>query len=123
MSEPTGAATTVALAATATAATAPVLGIDPAIVIGAFTGAGVFIVSDQSSGVIKRLLLFIISVACGCLSAGFVAALVELIFPVEVPHTVGAIIASSVSVRILQQLIQIVESPHSLGEIIRGRKP
>lgn len=124
MSEPTGA--TAATFATATAAmAAPVLGLDPLVAIGAITGAGIFVMSHDAAGALKKLVLFLGSVACGFLGAKFAADVVALAIPgsVEINHGVGAVVASSVSVRILQRTIRVIDSPGSLQDIIRGKRP
>lgn len=123
MSEPTG-ATAATLATTTAALAAPAFGVDPLIAIGAITGAGIFVMSHDQQGAVKKLALFIGSVACGFLGARLAADLVATLIPggVAINDGVGAIIASSVSVRILQRLIGMLDSPASLQDIIRGKR-
>lgn len=124
MSEPTG-ATVATLATTTAAMAAPAFGIDPLIAIGAITGAGIFVMSHDEQSAVKKLALFIGSVACGFLGAKMAADIVSIAIPgsIAINQGVGAIIASSVSVRILQRLIRLIDSPASLADIIRGKRP
>lgn len=124
MNEPTG-ATAATLTTTAAAMAAPAFGIDPLVVIGAITGAGIFVMSHEDQGALKKLLLFVGSVMCGFIGARFAADLVSKLVPgdIAINTGVGAIIASSVSVRILQRVIRTIDSPGSLSDIIKGKRP
>ena len=124
MSEPTS-ATVATLATTGAAISAPAFGIDPMLVIGAITGAGIFVLSHEEQSAIKKLILFLGSVACGFVGARFAADITSIVIPsaVEINDGVGAIIASSVSVRILQRALRVIDSPNPLQDIIKGRRP
>ena len=124
MSEPTG-APVATLTTTGAAMAAPVFGIDPLLVIGAITGAGIFVLSHEEQSALKKLALFIGSVACGFLGARLAGDVASAMMPgtIEINDGVGAIIASSVSVRILQRIIRIIDSPTPLADILKGRRP
>lgn len=124
MSEPT-ASTVATITTTGAAVAAPAFGIDPMIVIGAIAGAGVFILSHEEQSAVKKLILFVCSVACGFIAARTASDVLSVMLPgtVEVSKGVGAIVASSVSVRILQQLFKLIDSPGLLQEIKKGRRP
>lgn len=121
MNEPVG-ATAATTTATTAALAAPLLGIDPLIAIGAVTGAGIFILNEQGHTKLKSCILFLVSVACGCIGAGVAADLIAALLPgkFEVSHGVGAILSSAVSVRIVQKVIAIIES-ETLQNLIRGK--
>lgn len=123
MSEPTS-TTAVTLTTAGAAVAAPVFGVDPLLVIGAITGAGIFVLSHEDQSAIKKLILFIGSVACGFIGARFAADVTGLIIPgtVEISDGVGAIVASSVSVRILQRALRIIDSPNPLQDIMKGKR-
>ncbi|MDO6525445.1 putative holin [Motilimonas sp. 1_MG-2023] len=124
MSEPT-AATVATLTTTGAAVAAPALGIDPMLVIGAITGAGIFVLSHEEESTLKKLILFIGSVACGFICAQFAADIMSAIIPgvAKISEGVGAVVASSISVRFLQRALQTIDSGSSLVDIIKGRKP
>lgn len=121
MSEPVS--TTSATAAVATASALSMLpGVDPAVVIGAFTGAVLFILSDESIGNLKRLGLFIASFLGGVLCAGWVAAFISNLLPASLPVNAGmaAIVAAAIVVRILQYIIRLSNNPDGLIDVLRG---
>lgn len=124
MNEPIG-ANVATVTTTAAAMAAPALGIDPLVVIGAITGAGIFVMSHDNTAALKKLLLFAGSAMCGFIGAKFAADLTSKLIPgdIEISLGVGAIIASSVSVRILQRVIRTIDSPGSLSDIIKGKRP
>lgn len=123
MSEPTGATTATLATITATMA-APAFGVDPLIAIGAITGAGIFVMSHDETSALKKLLLFLGSVACGFMGAKIAADLVALVIPgdININLGVGATVASSVSVRILQRAIRLIDSTDSLQDLIKGKR-
>ena len=122
MNEPIG-TTAATLTATGTALAAPLLGIDPGIAIGAVCGAGIFVMNEGTESHWKRLFLFLVSVALGCLGATSFAAIMSWFIPasVQVSAGVGAVIASAVSVRIVQQLIRLAETT-DFAQLFRGKR-
>ena len=97
-------------------------GVDPAVVIGAFTGAMLFILSDESIGKFKRLGLFVASFLGGSLCAQWVAILLSTFLPASLPVNPGmaAIVAAACVVRILQYIIQLSNNPDGWLSLFRG---
>lgn len=121
MSEPISA--TSATAAVAAASLLTLLpGVDPAVVIGAFTGAVLFIISDETIGKFKRLGLFIASFLGGSLFANWVATLLSVFLPASLPVNPGmaAIIAAACVVRFLQYVIHLSNNPDSWLSVIKN---
>lgn len=123
MSEPIG-ANAATLTTTAAAMAAPAFGIDPLVVIGAITGAGIFVMSHDDTAALKKLMLFVGSVSCGFIGAQFAADFTAKLIPgdIIINAGVGAIIASSVSVRVLQRLIRTADTTASLQELFKGKR-
>ncbi|MGL6006107.1 putative holin [Aeromonas sobria] len=83
-------------------------GLDPAMVLGAFTGAIVFAATAEEKGVLRNITLLIASFITGLLLTDMAADLLANILPVSinVSKAVGALIASSMTVRLLQTAIR-----------------
>lgn len=83
-------------------------GLDPAMVLGAFTGAIVFAATAEEKGVLRNITLLIASFITGLLLTDLAAELLANILPVSinVSKAVGALIASSMTVRLLQTVIR-----------------
>ncbi|MBS4688595.1 hypothetical protein J4G63_15275 [Aeromonas sobria] len=83
-------------------------GLDPAMVLGAFTGAIVFAATAEEKGVLRNITLLIASFITGLLLTDMAADLLANILPVSinVSKAVGALIASSMTVRLLQTVIR-----------------
>lgn len=122
MSEPISTST-----ATAAVASVTVLSIlplaDPGIVIGAFTGATLFVMTDDILSKWRRVMLFVISflggALCASLSASLLSALTQGI--AQVPTAVGAIVASALFVRILQAAMRFTANPETFFAFLRGK--
>ena len=121
MSEPVS-ATSATAAVTTDSLLTLVPGVDPAVVIGAFTGAMLFILSDDTIGKFKRIGLFIASFLGGALCAQWVAVLLSAFLPASLPVNAGmaAIIAAAIVVRFLQYIINLSNNPESWLSVIRG---
>ncbi|WP_017517054.1 putative holin [Pseudomonas nitroreducens] len=112
--------------ATLTATAAAVLGVQAegfvGVIAGAFCGALVFMLTLQSDPVWAKALYFGIALVGGVLGGGVVAAGIQGFMPdaaqVRVPHGVGALVASSMSVRLLIGLAR--EPVKALGEFLGG---
>ncbi|WP_288739581.1 putative holin [uncultured Rheinheimera sp.] len=121
MSDPIS--TTSATAAVTTASLLTLVpGVDPAVVIGAFTGAMLFILSDESIGKFKRFGLFMASFLGGALCAQWAAVALSFFLPSTLPVNPGmaAIIAAACVVRILQYIIHLSNNPDSWLSVIKG---
>ncbi|HHQ4900510.1 MAG: putative holin [Aeromonas sobria] len=83
-------------------------GLDPAMVLGAFTGAIVFAATAEEKGVLRNITLLIASFITGLLLTDLAAELLANILPVSIniSKAVGALIASSMTVRLLQTVIR-----------------
>lgn len=83
-------------------------GLDPAMVLGAFTGAIVFAATAEEKGVLRNITLLIASFITGLLLTDMAADLLANILPVSinVSKAVGALLASSMTVRLLQTVIR-----------------
>jgi hypothetical protein len=94
----------------------PLMGVFPhfpaGIVLGAFAGAVVFVVSAHDLSFAQKTLLFGASLAAGVLAAPFTATVISALTPtlIVAPPEVGALVASSMAVRLLLAL-----SVHSNG--------
>ncbi|MGL4734378.1 MAG: putative holin [Enterovibrio sp.] len=123
MSEPFSATSATYAVATASMLTL-VPGVDPAIMIGAFTGATMFVLSNESSGKIERVGLFVVSFFGGVLCANWVANAASAILPVQMSVNEGmaALISSACVVRILQYIMTITNDPESWINSIREQK-
>lgn len=98
-------------------------GVDAAVVMGAFSGAVVFVMASDDLALVKRAVFFVISFVAGCLAARLFATGLRAIVPerVEVSPAVGALIASAIIVRLLLWLIRRAEHPDKwLDRIKRG---
>lgn len=88
---------------------------DPAVVMCAFFGAVVFVLSAKESSRLERLVFLVISIAVGIISAGLVADLLSDLLPGEypVPPGIGALVVSTVAVRLMQWSIRWASNPHA----------
>ena len=91
-------------------------GIEAAVVLGAFAGAVVFVLSSSDLSIAAKAASFIVSFIAGCIGAGFMAGLIGALTPqpVDVPDGVGALLAAALAVRLLMWLIRKAEDPEAL---------
>lgn len=125
MSEPIS--TTTASTAVVTAGALTLLpGIDPGVVVGAFTGSLLFIMSDISSTTLQKIALFVVAFLGGALCAQWSATALSHILPDSLPinSAMAAIIASAVVVRCLQHLTTLNIETIWLNALkhLRGKK-
>ncbi|MCG8995069.1 phage holin family protein [Laribacter hongkongensis] len=97
-------------------------GIDASVVLGAFAGSTVFVLSSRDPGRLSRVGFFAASFLIGLFAAGPVAALMNTLLPATVNDHVGALFASALAVRLLQWLIDMAADPLGLLARIRGGK-
>ncbi|WP_199103177.1 phage holin family protein [Aquitalea sp. ASV11] len=112
MAEPVSStATTASLLAVALLTLFP--GMDPDVVLGAFAGASVFVISATDLPLFKRFTFFILSFTAGLLAARMVAGIIDTALPaeIEVAESVGAMAASALAIKLLLWLIQLAEDP------------
>ncbi|MBM2883186.1 hypothetical protein JFK97_02175 [Chromobacterium phragmitis] len=122
MAEPVSStATTATLAAVAGLAMLP--GIDAAVVLGAFAGAAVFVLSSDSLSLAKKAGFFIVSFVAGLVAAAGVASLLARWLPIDASPGVGALLAAALAVKVLLWLIRLADDPAAAVRGMKGGKP
>ncbi|WP_338725824.1 putative holin [Shewanella baltica] len=121
MSEPISATSATSAVATASILTL-VPGAEPAVMIGAFTGAVLFIITNDTSGNLQRIGLFIVSFLGGVLCANWVANAISAMLPdtLQVNMGMAALISSACVVRMLQYVMKLTNNPESWINALRG---
>jgi hypothetical protein len=78
------------------------------VLIGAFAGAVIFVMSASDFSLLKKLALFVASLLVGILAAPFVADIITWATPgdIEARDPVGALVASAIAVRLLMSASQ-----------------
>ncbi|MFZ3300486.1 phage holin family protein [Ralstonia pickettii] len=122
MAEPISTGSTATLAVTGVGALSLLPGVDPGTVLGAFAGAAVFVLNSGELGTIKKLGFLAASIVAGLLSAPLAAALIAKALPTntEVSHAVGALVASTVVVKLLLALIRLADNSDRLFAALKG---
>lgn len=121
MAEPTSTAT----AAVATAAILAMFpGIDAGIVLGAFAGASVFVLSSTDYSALKKMAYLAISFISGVLAAPLASGLLATVLPpnVQASPAVGALLSASLTIKLLHWLIDGAGDPLSFIGKLRGGK-
>jgi len=95
------------------------------VVIGAFIGSVIFVISAKDYPVITRAVLFVVSFVIGVVSSEFFAHALSSTLPGELVVTklIGAIVSSAVSVRLLMTLTKRVADPDLLKKGGRNNEP
>jgi hypothetical protein len=121
MSEPISATSATSAVATASILTL-VPGAEPAVMIGAFTGAVLFIITNDTSGNLQRVGLFVVSFLGGVLCANWAANALSAVLPdsLQVNMGMAALISSACVVRMLQYLMKLTNNPESWLNALRG---
>ncbi|MDO3521841.1 putative holin [Ralstonia pseudosolanacearum] len=123
MAEPIATSTSAAaVAVTSVGAVSLLPGVDPGTVLGAFAGAAVFALNSGELTVAKKLSFLLLSIVAGVLSAPLAACLIARALPAntEVSEAVGALVASTVMVRLLLALIRAADNSDKLLAALRG---
>ncbi|QIY78333.1 putative holin [Chromobacterium violaceum] len=119
MAEPVSStATSATLATVAGLALAP--GIDAAVVLGAFAGAAVFVLSSDSLSLAKKAGFFLVSFIAGCLAAVSVAGAVAHWLAVAISPGVCSMLAAALAVKLLQWLIRKADDPAAALRDLKG---
>ncbi len=121
MSEPIS--TTTATTAVATASMLSLVpGAEPAVMIGAFTGAILFILSNETPSNFQRIGLFVVSFLGGVLCANWVANALSALLPDSLQVNLGmaAVVSSACVVRMLQYVMKLTNNPESWLNALRG---
>lgn len=92
---------------TAAAIMAAFPGVDAAVVLGAFSGAIVFVLSADDLSLARKVLFFLPSFGGGLIAADLVARLIATVSPVsaDVARGLGAMVAGAIAVKVLRWLI------------------
>lgn len=123
MSEPISATSATAAVATASALTL-VPGAEPAVMIGAFTGAVLFIITNDTSSKSQHFGLFVVSFLGGVLCANWSASALSAALPETLQVNLGmaALISSACVVRLLQYLMKLTNNPSGWLRLLRGMR-
>ena len=87
-------------------------GVDAGIVLGAFAGAAVFVLSSTDYKPLQKLAFLVLATVAGMLAAPMAASLLATLLPasVAVPQIVGALLAAALSIRLLMRAIKQAEN-------------
>lgn len=92
-------------------------GIPSGVIIGSFAGAVVYVLTNSDVPLFKRLSFFLISFIVGIIGAGYAAKVIEGFTriltqtEVTVDHSVGALIAAALAIKLLLSLIAKAKIP------------
>lgn len=91
--------------------------VHPSVIIGAFAGASVYVLSNADIPKLKRLSFFLISFFVGIIGADYAARVIESITSivtrssVQVDTSIGALAASAVAIKMILSLISKAQVP------------
>lgn len=94
------------------------------VIIGAFSGSVIYILTASDLSIWKRILSFFASLLTGAQSAGFMTDVINYITP-EVIHAekpLGAVLASVIAVRVFMYISKKSEHPGRWFRIMKGGK-
>lgn len=119
MAEPT-ATVTAGVSVMAVAILSLLPGVDPAMVLGAFSGAVVFVMASDELSTAKKIGFFLPSFVGGLLAANLATSIILLFLPAQIAVSsgVGALLASALVVKTLLWLI--ARDPTSFIEFVKG---
>lgn len=89
------------------------------VLFGALVGASIFIMSRQELGIVRKIVLFVISLLCGIFAGTDLTMAINKMTPqnLEIGEFSGAALASALSVLIIESLARVVmKKSHSSGE-------
>jgi hypothetical protein len=94
------------------------------VLLGALTGAWVYLLSLHNVPAERRLLLFLVSFVVGVLGSGFVAQFLDWATPdnVHPGEPIGAVIAAVIAVRLLVFAGTVATDPVAFIKKMRGGK-
>lgn len=95
------------------------------VVIGAFIGSVIFVISAKDYPFVTRTVLFVVSFVIGVVSSEFFANALSTSLPGELAVTklIGAIVSSAVSVRLLMALTKRAADPDLLKKGGHNNEP
>jgi glucan phosphoethanolaminetransferase (alkaline phosphatase superfamily) len=92
-------------------------GVPSGVIIGSFAGAVVYVLTNSDIPLFKRLSFFLISFVVGIIGAGYASKIIGAITSaltqstIDVDHSVGALVASAVAIKLLLSLIAKAKIP------------
>lgn len=121
MAEPTS-TTTATFALTGASLFALFPGVDAGVVLGAFAGAAVFVLSSNDISNPRKIAYLCLAFFAGLLAAPMAASLLATVLPdkVQVPSSVGALLAAAIVIKLLIWLIDRAGDPGALLANLRG---
>lgn len=126
MTEPTAVTTTTAVISAFSVATI-YPNIENGIILGALCGSILLILNEENISILRRIALFFISFILGLLLAEFTVELITNLLSdsiqTKIPFSLGAVIASGISVKLLLWLIKHIDDPFAFINFIKGNKP
>jgi hypothetical protein len=123
MAEPVSTSSaTVAAVGVATLSLFP--GVDANVVMGAFAGSLLFVMTGKDPSLPKRFAFFVISFVAGCLTAEMFAVGIGTMLPAKIAihNGIGALVASALVVKLLLWLIAQADAPGRLLNAFKGGK-
>lgn len=95
---------------------------DAGVVLGAFAGAAVFVLNSSALGNLRKFAYFGLAFVAGLLAAQMAADMLALVLParVQVPVSVGAMLAAALVINLLIALIGHALDPVKLLTTLRG---
>lgn len=125
MTEPTTATTATAMISVFSVVTI-YPNIENGVILGALCGSILLILNEGNISVLRRIALFLISFMLGVLLAEFSVELMSEILPSTIqdkmPLSLGALIASAVSVKLMLWLIKHINNPLAVINYLKGNK-
>ncbi|EMF6289699.1 TPA: hypothetical protein I8374_002052 [Serratia marcescens] len=99
-----------------------VAGADTGVIIGAFAGAVIYVLSAADLSIWHRLASFLASFMIGTLAAGFVTDAINYMTPdaIHAERPLGAVVAAAVAVRIFMYISKQSENPGQWFKRLRG---
>ncbi|QDQ27714.1 hypothetical protein FNU76_23795 [Chitinimonas arctica] len=98
-------------------------GLQAEIVLGAFAGAIVFVLSSTELKLARKLGFFLVAFCAGCIGARMATSLIAFALPASITASpgVGALLLSAVAVKLLLWLIGQADKPLALLSAIQKR--
>lgn len=96
-----------------------VIPIDTGVLVGAFAGSVLFVMSDKNPSILHKLLYFLISIIVGIIAAKYTANFITALTPgaAEANDALGALVASMLAIKVLTFI-----SDQSPGDMLNKSK-
>lgn len=92
-------------------------GVPSGVVIGSFTGAVVYVLTNSDIPIFKRLTFFLISFVVGIMAADYFTKIIEATTTlfirreIQVDTSIGALVASAIAIKLLLSLMSKAKVP------------